>query len=653
MNTLPVQNNLARKILSLIGRFKTAVWIVVGFSLAGALYGAIHFSARINDEEKTHGEVVYSTARVRILESKIRALLGQIELRRRDGKSANELLEDVSRTTDRATTLFNSYLTGGQIKAVTGRIVYLRPVKSPEGIAAAQALEKLWVPVERKIRLAVQMGTVDSHAVTDALQLAQEDCATITKLSETLAVEEDKYHFSQIEWLTWTRNLLGIYLSVVAGLLIPVVVLVGQVQKSHSQLAVTMASITEGVISTDLHNRIVLMNRVAEDLTGWVRVEAKGQRLDTVLQIKPSDIQSEQYIALPEGYTIRSLQSLTLVSRRQEQYAIDGSYGPILNEEGAMIGHIAVFQDQTEKLKLQSQLALSSKLQSIGQLAAGVAHEINTPMQFIGDNTGFLDKSFQDLSQVLESYEQLESQCRQAGQFSEALGRIKKTKESLDADYLVREIPSAIDQTLSGIERVTKLVKAMKTFSYPNQGKMQLHNLNHCIEATVNVCRNEWKYVADMELDFDPSLPAVPCLIDELNQVILNMVTNSAHSIQDAIRAGHYPKGTIRVGTKRVDNEAHILIQDSGMGIPSEVIDKIYDPFFTTKELGKGTGQGLAISHDILVNKHKGRIEVESKVGQGTRFTLVIPTTLPLESALGQKLGSVAASLPHGAEYEV
>lgn len=283
------------------------------------------------------------------------------------------------------------------------------------------------------------------------------------------------------------------------------------------------------------------------------------------------------------------------------------------------------FRDQSEKQRLQAQLALSAKLQAIGQLAAGVAHEINTPMQFISDNAEFLRKSFADISKLIESYQRLERECDQSGDYPEVLSQVKETRSETDSEFLIREIPSACDETISGIERVTKLVQAMKTFSQQTQGKMQPCDLNKSIEATVSVCRNEWKNVADMELDFDTTLPLVHCLMDELNQVILNMIANSIDAIKDAIKAGRYEKGTISVTTRKIDDNACIVITDNGMGIPESIAQKIFDPFFTTKELGKGTGQGLAISHDIIANKHNGQIEVESEVGKGTQFTLTIP----------------------------
>lgn len=396
-------------------------------------------------------------------------------------------------------------------------------------------------------------------------------------------------------------------------------------QHEREQLAVTLGSITDGVISTDLQNKIALMNRVAEKLTGWTFEEAQGKQLSEVFCISSRDNSCDSCLPTSTNRGSLSLQGITLKSQNGEEIAVEGNYAPIFHDDNSVVGHLVVFSDQREKQRLQAQVALSSKLQSIGQLAAGVAHEINTPMQFISDNTSFLRKSFDDVLELLKEYQTLESVCRQTEQFSNILNDIQSKGQDIDAEYLITEVPKAFTETLSGIERVTKLVKAMKTFSHPTQGKLQLCDLNQSIEATVNVSRNEWKYVADLELNLDPEIPMVPCLIDELNQVILNMINNSVDAIKDAMTQRENKKGTISIATRADKNEIKIILKDSGMGMPQEVINKIFDPFFTTKEPGKGTGQGLAISHDIIVNKHKGRVEVESEKGKGTQFTISLP----------------------------
>jgi signal transduction histidine kinase len=194
----------------------------------------------------------------------------------------------------------------------------------------------------------------------------------------------------------------------------------------------------------------------------------------------------------------------------------------------------------------------------------------------------------------------------------------------LDVEYLLQEIPVALDQSLEGIERVSKIVRAMKDFSHPHSAEKSSIDINHAIESTLTVARNEWKYVAIVETDFERDLPAVPCLPGEFNQVILNLVVNAAHTINDVVK-GTEAKGTIRVSTRRTGDAAEIRISDSGTGIPLQAQPRIFEPFFTTKEVGKGTGQGLAIARSVIVDKHGGTINFVTEQGKGTTFIIRLP----------------------------
>lgn len=264
----------------------------------------------------------------------------------------------------------------------------------------------------------------------------------------------------------------------------------------------------------------------------------------------------------------------------------------------------------------------AQKLESIGQLAAGIAHEINTPIQFIGDNVGFLRKAFELLLPLVA---RLASWC-EAGASDADIEETKRNLRKAKVPFLQKEVPRAIEQTLSGIERVAKIVRAMKDFSHPSGDDMRLVDLHQAIESTVTVARNEWKYVADLETDFDPNLPLVKCLPDGVNQAILNMVVNAAHAIAEAqAQRQVHEKGCIRVTTRSRPPFVEIHIKDTGAGIPEELRERIFDPFFTTKEVGKGTGQGLAIAYSVIVKKHGGSIDLQSTVGQGTTFILSLP----------------------------
>jgi two-component system NtrC family sensor kinase len=280
------------------------------------------------------------------------------------------------------------------------------------------------------------------------------------------------------------------------------------------------------------------------------------------------------------------------------------------------------FEEDRKSMELQ--LIQAHKLESIGQLAAGIAHEINTPTQYIGDNTRFLKDAFAGLVALLPKYAEL-LKAAKAGKIEPALiDEVESAESTADVEFMVTEIPQAIQQSLEGLERVTKIVRAMKDFSHPGVREKTMIDINHSIESTITVARNEWKYVAEMELQLDQSLPLVPCMPGEINQVVLNLVVNAAHAIEDVVANKPNTKGTITVSTARVGNAVEIRIKDTGAGIPEKLRKKIFEPFFTTKQVGKGTGQGLAIARGVIA-KHGGDIDFESVVGIGTTFIVRLP----------------------------
>ena len=288
-------------------------------------------------------------------------------------------------------------------------------------------------------------------------------------------------------------------------------------------------------------------------------------------------------------------------------------------------GILLLGEDVTDYRLMERQLVQAQKLESIGQLAAGIAHEINTPTQYVSDNLQFLQDGFSAIVTVVDTCGALLAELERGVIPQGRVKAIRETFEEADVDYLKQEIPKALDQSLEGAGRVATIVRAMKDFSHPSSGEMNPRDLNKALESTVTVARNEWKYVADVVMDFDASLPLVPCLADEFNQVILNLIVNAAHAIGDTISKDAGEKGTITVSTTLKGKWVEVRVADTGTGIPESVRDKIFDPFFTTKEVGRGTGQGLAIVHDIIVNKHKGTLHFETEMGRGTAFIIRLP----------------------------
>jgi len=304
---------------------------------------------------------------------------------------------------------------------------------------------------------------------------------------------------------------------------------------------------------------------------------------------------------------------------------LESSGVPFFDSDGTFRGYRGIDRDVTERKVLQSQLAQAQRLEAIGQLAAGIAHEINTPTQYVGDNVSFLKDVSQDIMKLLGEYGRLLDAARDGTITPELISEISAVAKEVDVGFLSREIPSAVEQALEGVERISNIVRAMRQFAHPGTKEKVTTDLNRAIENTITVSRNEWKYVAEMVTELDPDLLLVELLPNEFNQMILNIIVNAAHAIADVIGDGSTDKGKITIGTRRDGDWVEIRISDTGTGIPQDVRDRIFDPFFTTKEVGKGTGQGLAIARSVIVDKHDGTLTLESEEGKGTTFIIRLP----------------------------
>ncbi len=299
---------------------------------------------------------------------------------------------------------------------------------------------------------------------------------------------------------------------------------------------------------------------------------------------------------------------------------------PIFDGADHVSGGIALYEDITEKLLLERDLRQAQKLESVGQLAAGIAHEINSPIQYLGDNLSFLRDSFADIQGVVKSYELFRQEMMKNGSIPEELGRqLARTIDEADLEYLWEEIPKTFDQSLDGVRRVEKIVRAMKDFSHPGDEEKTPTDINKLLETTITVCRNEWKYVAEMVTDFAPELPLVSCFTADIGQAFLNIIVNGAHAIDEFTDGGKKGLGRIMISTRQVEDRVQIRIEDSGGGIPERIRDRIFEPFFTTKIRGKGTGQGLAISWRVVVDKHQGSLSFFTEEKRGTAFLVELP----------------------------
>jgi PAS domain S-box-containing protein len=293
---------------------------------------------------------------------------------------------------------------------------------------------------------------------------------------------------------------------------------------------------------------------------------------------------------------------------------------------------LETFLDITDFKAMEDRLARAEKLEAIGQLAAGIAHEINTPTQYIHGNLEFLREAFQQLSAALESAgDQAQNQLMEQLPWEEAPApRPDVARENLE--YLNREIPEALDGCLDGVSRIARIVDSMRYFAHPGGQEKAPIDINQAVEKAVTVSRNEWKYLADLEVNLDSDLPLFPGYLSEFSQVLLNLIVNAAQAIGEQGVKTPGSKGLITIGTTHDEGWIELRIRDSGGGIPEAVQARIFDPFFTTKVVGKGTGQGLAIAHSVIVEKHGGSIDFETELGQGTTFIV----RLPVEPVIAQ-----------------
>lgn len=383
----------------------------------------------------------------------------------------------------------------------------------------------------------------------------------------------------------------------------------------------------EAIILMGPKGKVLYWNAAAEKMFGYQVPEAMNKYLPSLIAPRRYYERFEDKIAqfLETGWGASEGQMLELTAKRNDgiEFPIELSLSAMkLKGKWHVLG---IIRDTSERRVLEAQLVQAQKLESIGQLASGIAHEINTPTQYVSYNTNFLKEQFERLGPLFDKYQALFEAAKVGEVPNELISEIDDLHENIDLSFIREEIPAAIEQSIEGLGRVSEIVRAMKDFSHPGTKEKTLMDINKAVESTITVTRNEWKYVAEIEAHLDKNLPLVPCLPGDFNQVILNIIINAAHAIGNIIDENEAQKGTITVSTGRNNGWAEVRIQDTGSGIPEFHRSRIFDPFFTTKEVGRGTGQGLAISRSVIVEKHGGSLTFETTEGKGTTFIIRIP----------------------------
>ncbi|TAL36183.1 MAG: PAS domain S-box protein [Spirochaetes bacterium] len=394
-----------------------------------------------------------------------------------------------------------------------------------------------------------------------------------------------------------------------------------QIESAHAEIVYILNAITSILIGVSLKDVVTHWNPAAEAAFQCGAADVVGRRFGEIpIEWEWARIYEGIADCTSEERTVR-LDDLSYTDARGDSRILGVSINPLKDGKGLLIGFIVTGADITERRVLEEQLAHAQKMESIGQLSAGIAHEINSPLQYISDNLSFLKDAFADYDVIARAYE-LHVMPRDNPAADTRADSVHEAARGIDRAFLAVEVPGAIGESITGVQRVVSIIKSMKEFSHPGSAKKVPTDINKTIESAITISRNEWKYVADVKTEFDPGLPAVPLFEGELNRAALNIIINAAHAIGDVARKDAGGKGTIGVATRLEGDWVEIRISDTGTGIPKEIQPRIFDPFFTTKDVGKGTGQGLAIAYAIVVKKHGGTLTFDTRPGEGTTFII-------------------------------
>jgi signal transduction histidine kinase/HAMP domain-containing protein len=402
-----------------------------------------------------------------------------------------------------------------------------------------------------------------------------------------------------------------------------------ELSQRNSDLQGVFDAVRQGLLTIDREGRVV--GEVSAMALHWFGAIAEGGGWEEVLA--RTDARYARSFALAFAKVMEGREPLAAllaqVPRRlsARERSLDLELRPVGCEEDwtRLLVVVSDATDEERQRQLEVELRHAQKLQAVGQLAAGIAHEINTPSQFVGDSVAFLEGSFRDLSALLSKYREALGALERGASLAAVRQDVSSAEEAADLGFVAENAPAAFERAMDGISRISTLVRAMKEFAHPDRREKAPADLNRALQATLTIATNEIKQVAEVETDLG-MLPPVPCHLSDLNQVLLNLLVNAAHAIGEVV-AKTGGKGRIRVRTAHEGDWVRIVIEDTGCGIPDEIQDRIFDPFFTTKEVGKGTGQGLAIARSIVVEKHGGSLGFESEVGKGTTFTIVLPVS--------------------------
>jgi two-component system NtrC family sensor kinase len=449
-------------------------------------------------------------------------------------------------------------------------------------------------------------------------------------------------------WLSAKFPLQAAEEACAAGFAMDITKVASEKRDADGMLQQILDAITDMIVVKGSHSRLEWANKAFLSVYGMTNAQLKGiidapfSEPDMTQQYVRDDLQvftTGRSLEIPEEPMIRH-DGKVLTCHTVKS--------PIFDSRGKIIKTVAVIRDTTERKRLELELRHSQKLESVGRLSSGIAHEINTPIQFVSDEAHFVRGALKTLLPLCEQYRALVVKCERGGVSPDDIAAIHRAEERAKLGFVLDNIPPALDAILEGTRRVATLVQSMREFANPDAGEREFADINRALETTLTICANETKYVADVEMNLGV-LPPVCCYVNELNQVFVNLLVNAAQAIGDRVKGTkqrgkitiitrHVPDGSISdptttgdpaVGDPAIGDHVIVSITDTGTGISDAIRPKIFEPFFTTKEVGQGTGQGLALARLIVVDKHQGSLAFETEVGSGTTFSVKLPVKAP------------------------
>lgn len=396
-----------------------------------------------------------------------------------------------------------------------------------------------------------------------------------------------------------------------------------RIEQKNALLIKAIDQLSDEVIISDLSHRAIYRNRAFENSKSATPTNIDIAPIADLFPSEEEHILQEVTDTIASGKEWRG--KSVHADANDQPITEQISIFPIRSDDQSVDHYIMIKRDVTRETGLEKRLVQSQKLEAIGQLAAGIAHEINTPTQYVNDNVNFIGESIGPLQEFFAKHLSLIEELQKDRVSHTKLGEYIEYTEAMDIEFLMDEIPLAITQSIEGLNRISTIVQAMKEFSHPSTANKVPGDINKALRNSVQVSANVWKYVADIQFDLDERLPLVPCFLGEINQVFLNLIVNAAHAIEAKTAIDGGEKGVIKISTSATSSSVTIQVEDTGCGIPDSIIDRIFDPFFTTKEVGQGTGQGLSMAFSTVEENHQGAISVSSALNRGTTFTIRLP----------------------------